>query len=99
MLGFFLGKYRYDNQVIEEEESLQVEHLNNTASNIIVLISFIAFIVISCIAAYISWQCNVQETKSVKLLLSYHSFLFGIFYFVWYILYYKIFGNKCGRLN
>lgn len=52
-------------------------------------------IVLSCIAVYLSWDCNKLSNTYLRVLMAIVAFCFAEIYVLYYAIYRSFMGNKC----
>ena len=84
---------------LKEQFNTYLEAFGNTKDTNSVdpftIISIIISLVIGCIAATLSWNCNTAKEVSVglKIIFAFFAFIFGLIYIVLYL----IFLSDCGK--
>jgi len=83
MIEYFLLD-KYLNKNIENYSNNTNNDNNKKYSNY--FINFI-FIIISCVAVYLSWTCqdNLKNNLGIRLIYAFFAFWFGIFYLIFYL--------------
>jgi hypothetical protein len=84
-------KYKKKEQ-FDENNNIIIYENNNSLS---LFLEFIISLTISIWAAYIAYNCNINEPMSVRLLITLFAFLFGILYLIYYFVLYKLLGSHC----
>lgn len=58
-------------------------------------VSYLIQIILSIIAAYLSWKCSHNRSMPVRLLLSGLAFFLSVYYLIFYLIFKVIMGQTC----
>ena len=70
---------------------------SDTSYSVVHFISIIVSLVIGCIAATLSWNCNTAKGVNIglKIIFAFFAFIFGLIYIILYL----VFLSDCGRVT
>lgn len=69
------------------------EELNNSYNYFNYL--FILGIIISLLASYLAYKCNIKENKATQWVITIFAFLFPVIYTIYYFIMHVLLGYKC----
>ena len=58
-------------------------------------VSYLIQIILSIIAAYLSWKCSHNRSMPVRLLLTGLAFFLAVYYLIFYLIFKVIMGQTC----
>ena len=63
------------------------------------IVCLVIYLLFSCIAGYLSWQCNKFESTGIRIIYAILSYMFSGLYLIYYFIYRFLFGNKCNQYS
>ena len=86
----------YDEYFEDNTNTKQYEHKKNSKFNWTLVGLIILFhLIISCIAAYLCWDCNKNVSLFLRLIVTAFSWMNSEIYIIYYAIYRIFMGNTC----
>lgn len=68
---------------------------DNSSTSKFQYVGYLIQVILSIIAAYLSWKCSYNRSMPIRLLLSGLAFFLSVYYLIFYLIFKVIMGQTC----